>query len=148
LTTFAGLSGRVAIDLDERILHKKARRANGRAGWRHLEMLLPDLIETIEVIQVHQKDLSLDDIVERSAGGLKSLRHILQDKVRLKIYVGAVKRKIWMLARLLRHARFEVAGKLPGSEDKPVGKRGLRVIRKRLRNIRLNHFYTHYPFPS
>ena len=38
--------------------------------------------------------------------------------------------------------------KLPGGEDKPVGERSLRVIRQRLRNVRLDHFYTHYPFPS
>ena len=58
------LPGRIAdqIDFDQRVLDQKPGGTDRRARRWRLEVIAPDLVEGIEVVEVRQEDLSLDDI--------------------------------------------------------------------------------------
>ena len=84
-------------------------------------MLLPNLVEAVEVIEICEKDLSFDHAVERRAGGLKGLRHVFEDVVRLQLDVRPVERKVRMLARFRRHPCLEIASKLASCKNEIAG---------------------------
>ena len=77
--------------------------------------------KAVEVIEICQKDLSFDDMVERRTGGLEGLRHVFEDEIRLQLDVRTIERKIWVLSRLRRNPGLEIAGKLASGENKIVG---------------------------
>jgi hypothetical protein len=52
------------VDLDQRVLHQQPGGADGGARRRNGEIFLPHLVEGVEIVQVGEKHLRLDDVVE------------------------------------------------------------------------------------
>ena len=53
------------IDLDQRILDQEAGSPDRRArGW-HGEVILPHLVERMEVVEIGEEHLRLEDVIER-----------------------------------------------------------------------------------
>ena len=93
------------VDLDQRVLDEQAGGADRRScGW-HLEIFLPHLVESKEVVEVGEKYPRLEDIVERAAGGLEGPFQVLEDEAGLQLDIGAVERKAGKLAEPLRVRR-------------------------------------------
>src|SRR3954469_22599263 len=105
------------IDLDQRIRDQQPRAADGGARRRLLEIALPHRIEAMEVVEVGEKHLRLDHLIERGAGCLEGFFQVVEDVGRLQFDVGAVKRKALLLARLRRHASAIIARDLTGCEN-------------------------------
>src|SRR4051812_16530612 len=60
------------VDLDQRILDQQARAADGGARRRHLEVSFPHRIKAVEIVEVGEKHLRLDRVVERGTGRFES----------------------------------------------------------------------------
>ena len=63
------------------------------------------------------------------------LFQVVEDVPGLKLYVGAVIRKVRMLARIGRNAGLVVAGDLAGGEDEVAEGEGFGVVRQRPRRV-------------
>ena len=97
----------------------------------------------MEVVEVGEKDLRLDHVIERRAGGLEGLFQIFEDVGRLQLDIRAVERKAVLLARLRRNAGLEVAGELAGREYQIVDDEGLVIVGERARNARFDYCNRH-----
>src|SRR5712691_3283879 len=128
------------IDLDQRARDQEPGSADGRPRRRDLEILLPDLIEGVEVRKTSHEDLSLEHLVERAAGGRECLLEILENEARLLLDVRAVIRESGVLLRRGRYAGLEVACQLTGGKDQIADSERLGVVRERLRRRRLDRF--------
>src|SRR5207302_146647 len=116
------------IDLDQRIRDQQPRAADGGARRRLLEIALPHRIEAVEVVEVGEKHLRLEHLIERGACGLESLFQILEDVRGLQLDVRAIERKTGPLARLRRNPSFEIAGELACGEYQVANRDRLVVI--------------------
>ncbi len=72
-------------------------------------------------------------MLERAACGLERPLEIFEDVAGLQLDVGAVERKVGVLARFRRHAALEIARELAGREDERTRDHRFRVIGKRPR---------------
>ena len=88
--SFAGYAAN-QVDLDQRVLDQEAGRTDRRARRRDLEILLPHLIEAVEILEIGEEDLRLENIVERAASRLESRFEVFQDVARLQFDIGIVK---------------------------------------------------------
>src|SRR5215470_1837741 len=138
------------IDLDQRILDQQAGRTDGRARWRDFEIFLPHLVEAVEVVEIGEKDLRLDDLVERTSGCFERLLEIFQDKAGLQLDVRVVVGEVRMPPRFRRNAASEVTGELARREDESAGLEGFGIVCERLRCARLDRllgsFAGHAPY--
>src|SRR5262245_12763356 len=75
------------IDLDQGILDEQTGTADGRARRRRGEVALPHRVEAVEVGEVGEKDLRLDDPLQRRAGRLERLLQIAEDVLGLSLDV-------------------------------------------------------------
>src|ERR1700737_1058727 len=97
------------IDLDQRTRDEEPRRTDGRPCRRNLEILLPDLVEGVEVRKVDHEHLSLEHLVERASGSLERFLEIAEDVVGLLFDVRTVKREGRVLPRFGGNAGLIVA---------------------------------------
>ena len=131
------------VDLDQRVLDQQSGAADGGARRRHLEVAFPHRIEAVEVVEVGEKDLRLDHVIERGAGRLEGLFQVFENVGRLQLDVRAVVRKVLLLARLRRHPGLEVAGELAGGEHEIAGDECLVIVGERTRSARLDDLDGH-----
>src|SRR5260370_19983930 len=100
--------------------------------------------DALHVGKVGHEDLSLEDMIERGAGGFEGLFEVAEDVVRLQLDVGTVKRKRRIAARLRRHAGLVVAGDLAGGEHPVADLEAFVVIGERSRRARFDGFDLHH----
>src|SRR5260370_13572757 len=89
------------VDLDQRVFDQETSRTDRRARGRELEILLPHLIEAVEILEVSKEDLRLENIIERAPSRLESLLEVFQDVAGLQFVVGTVERKIRTAHRVI-----------------------------------------------
>src|SRR5262249_16708904 len=75
------------VDLDQRVFDQQASRTDRRARWRDPEIFLPHLVEAVEVIEIGEKDLRLDDLIERTSCCFESSLEVFQDVASLQLNV-------------------------------------------------------------
>src|SRR5262249_51129963 len=92
----------------------------------------------MEVVEVGEKHLRLNDLIERGAGGLEGLFQVVEDVCRLQLDIRAVERKAFLLARLRRNAGSIVARDLTGREYVAAQRKSLAVVRERTGSRRLD----------
>src|SRR5262245_62334724 len=85
----------------------------------------------MKITKVGEKDLRLDHVIERGAGGLEGLFQVFEDVCRLQLDIRAVERKARLLARLRRNAGLEIARQLTGGEHEVADDERLAVIGER-----------------
>src|SRR5438105_15892671 len=93
----------------------------------------------MEVVEVGEKHLRLEHLVERGARGLESLFQILEDVRGLQLDVRAIERKTGLLARLRRNPGLEIAGELACGEYQLANRERLVIIGERARHGRCDH---------
>src|SRR5436190_8288969 len=126
------------IDLDQRIRHQQARAADRGARRRLLEVAFPHRVEAMEVLEVGEKHLRLDHLIERGARRLEGLFQIVEDVCGLQFNIRAVERKALLLSRLRRHAGAIIARDLTGGENMAAEGEALAVVRERPRRCRFD----------
>src|ERR1700733_403555 len=131
------------IDFDLRVLDQQARRSDGCARRRDLEIFLPHLVEGMKVTQVFQEHLRLDDVIERTSRSLEGPREVLHDVMRPPLDVRAIERKVRVLLGFKGNSGLEIGRQLARSEDQSADVEGFGVDRKRLRIIRFDDFCVH-----
>jgi hypothetical protein len=131
------------VDLDQRIRHQESGAADGGARRGHLEIPLPHRVEAVEVVEVGEKYLRLDHVLERGARRREGLFQIFEDIRCLQLDVGAVEGKARLLARLRGHAGFEIARQLTGGEHEITDDEGLIIVGERARNARFDNRNRH-----
>ena len=97
----------------------------------------------MKIIEISEKDLRLDDVVERGAGCCKRSLQILEHVDGLQLDIRAVIGKVLLSARLHRHSVLELAGKLAGGKDQIPGDESLVIVGERTRHIRLYDLDAH-----
>src|SRR5262249_26206918 len=98
------------------------------------------------VVEVGEKDLRLENIVKRASRGLEGLLEIFQDEAGLKLDIRSIERKVRMLARLCRHAGFEIACELTGCENPRACNHRLGIVGQRTGRARFYNLDLHCPF--
>src|SRR5262249_60371199 len=91
----------------------------------------------MEVVEVGEKHLRLNDLIERGAGGLEGLFQVVEDVCRLQLDIRAEERKAFLLARLRRSAGSIVARDLTGREYVAAQHNALAIVRERTGDRRL-----------
>src|SRR5262245_15846930 len=92
----------------------------------------------MEVVEVGEKNLRLDHVVEGRTSCLERLFKILEDVCALQLDVGAVEGKAFLLACLRRNAGSIVARDLTSGEDVIAQGKSRAVVRERSRSCRLD----------
>ena len=133
------------VDLDQGVFHQKTRRADRGPRGRGLEILLPNLVKRIEKVEVGQKHLGFDNVVQGRAGGLKGHFEVPENIIGLPLDFRPVIRKRRIQCGFGRNARLVVAGELPGGEDEIAHLETLRVIGERGGCVGRNDFRFHEP---
>jgi hypothetical protein len=133
------------VDLDQRVLDQEAGGADGGARRRQLEVALPNRIEAVKIGEIGEKDLRLDHVIERGAGGFEGLFQVFEHIGRLQLDIRPVVRKARMPARLRGNSILEVARELACGEDKIADDEGLAIIGERARCARSHDLDSHVP---
>src|SRR5262249_14369978 len=117
-------------------LHQQSGAADGGARRRQLGKSVAQGDEAMKITKVGEKDLRLDHVIERGAGGLEGLFQVVEDVCRLQFDIRAVEWKAPLPARLPRNAGLEIARQLTGGEYEIANDERLAVIGERARNGR------------
>ena len=131
------------VDLDQRSGHQQPGGSDRGARRRELEILAPDLVERLEVVQISQEHLGLHHGIQRAPGRLQRLPQVAEHIVRLQLDVGTVIRKPRPPARLGRHAGLVVAGDLARGEHPRADPEALVVVGERARRAGLDDLDGH-----
>ena len=97
----------------------------------------------MEIIEIGEKDLGLDYVVERRPGGREGLLEVFEDVGRLALDVRAVIGKVFTGAGLRGYPILEVARELPGGENEIADDKRLAVVGERTRRAGLDDLYVH-----